>query len=340
MSNFLTRDNLLLSEPVVPIVNRLRAVNCTQIVSWLDPIVATCIDPSVRALILAATSANTRRAYRSDLKHFLSWGGEVPASPMLIAQYLARYAAELSVATLRRRIVAIGRAHAAQNILNPCETEVVRLAFQGIRRTYGRPQRRVKALTKEHLVKITALLGDSVRDIRDLALLLIGFGGAFRRSELSAVDCTAVSSSPEGIVVTLRKSKTDQEGEGRSILISYDHGLLCPVRALQRWKAISEISAGPIFRPIDRFGHIGCARLSSEAIALIVKKRVAAAGFDASHFSGHSLRAGYVTSAVQSGVPTYRICRQTGHASDQMLSRYIRDDEMPHLAAGSRRIVP
>ena len=136
------------------------------------------------------------------------------------------------------------------------------------------------------------------------------------------------STSAKGIVVHLRRSKTDQDGEGRKIGIPFGRGRWCPVAALDAWLAASGITEGAIFRPVDRHGHVQPARLSGEAVSLVVRERVAAAGLDPARYSGHSLRAGLATSAAQAGVPTWRIRSQTRHASDAMLARYIRDGEL------------
>jgi integrase len=132
----------------------------------------------------------------------------------------------------------------------------------------------------------------------------------------------------QGLVVTLRRSKTDQEGAGRKVGIPFGRTRHCPVLALDGWLTVSGIEAGPIFRPVDRHRRIGAARLSGEGVSLVVKESAAAAGIDPTGFSGHSLRAGFATSAVQAGVSILKIRSQTGHASDTMLSRYVRDGEL------------
>src|SRR5947207_14882007 len=174
----ITSDNIPLSEPTP-----LGAATATSSMA------IACTDPSVLHFIEAATAPNTRRAYDSDLNHFLAWGGSLPASPDVVARYLAAHATTHVVATLARRLVAIRRAHALQGLPDPVRSELVRLTFRGIRRAHWRPQHRAAALAAEEMAAMVASLGDSVRDARDRALLLIGFAGAFRRSELSAVDC-------------------------------------------------------------------------------------------------------------------------------------------------------
>jgi integrase len=163
---------------------------------------------------------------------------------------------------------------------------------------------------------------------RDKALLLIGFAGGFRRSELVDLNAADIESVRQGIIIHLRRSKTDQEGAGRKIGIPFGRTRHCPVAGIERWLTRSGIAQGPLFRPVDRHGFISDLRLSAEAVSLVLKERVAAAGFDPSGYSGHSLRAGLATSAAQSGVPAWKIRQQTGHASDAMLVRYIRDGEL------------
>jgi integrase len=132
----------------------------------------------------------------------------------------------------------------------------------------------------------------------------------------------------EGIILTIRRSKTDQDGVGRKIGIPFGRTIHCPVRALENWLSIARIEDGPVFRPVDRHGRVSAGRLSGEAVSLILRVRMAAAGFDPAGYSGHSLRAGFVTSGTRAGVSTFKIRQQTGHASDAMLSRYVRDGEL------------
>jgi len=164
-----------------------------------------------------------------------------------------------------------------------------------------------------------------IKGTRDKALLLIGFAGAFRRSELVALTVEDVEHVKQGIVIHLRRSKTDQAGEGRKIAIPYARGAVCPVHALQEWLQISGITSGLIFRGVTRHGHISEFGLSPQSVALVVKERAAAVGLDATQYAGHSLRAGLVTSAAQAGISSWKIRQQTGHKSETMLLRYIRD---------------
>ncbi len=282
----------------------------------------------VRTYVHAATSDNTRRAYRSDLRHFIEWGGTVPASDVMVADYLARHAGTLSVATLARRVASISKAHAAMGLHSPARSELVRSTLRGIRRTHGQPQRRVRPLTKEDLFSVLATIRDGTKDARDRALLLVGFAGAFRRSEVVAIDCADVGPVKQGVVVHVHRSKTDQEGAGRKVGIPHGRTRWCPVTALSDWLARAGVEEGPVFRPVDRHGRVRDVRLSGEAVSLVVKGRAAAVGLDPDDYSGHSLRAGLATSAAAAGVSSWKIRQQTGHASDAMLARYIRDGEL------------
>lgn len=240
----LTRDNPHLSEVTADdrfdYMAAAFAVDCKSVE-------AGGVAEEVRRLIQAATAPNTRRAYRSDLAHFLGNGGVLPAPAANVAGYLARFGDRLAIATLARRLVAIGRAHTSQGLANPCQADLVRLTMRGIRRTYGRPQRQALALTMEQMKTLIVRLGHSPHDLRDRALLLMGFHGAFRRSELSAVDCKSVVRSRQGMVITIRKSKTDQERKGRELAISRSGGEDCPIRALDCWVESAGITEGPYF---------------------------------------------------------------------------------------------
>ena len=170
-------------------------------------------------------------------------------------------------------------------------------------------------------------MGESIKDVRDRALLLIGFAGGFRRSELVGLNLGDIEAERRGVILHLRRSKTDQLGHGRKIAVPYGRTRHCPVLALEAWVAIVG-TEGPLFRSVDRHGRIGRDQLSGNAVSAVIRARLTAAGIDPSGFSGHSLRAGLATSAAQAGVPAWKIRQQTGHASDAMLSRYVRDGEL------------
>jgi len=278
---------------------------------------------------------STRRAYRSDLDHFLAWGGSVPCNPQHVAAYLALHAESLKASTLRRRVVAIGLAHTAQGFENPCQAEIVRVTLRGIGRVHGIAQSQVAPAVREDiLAMVRGLTG--IKGIRDSALLLLGFAAAFRRSELVGLNISDLEFVDRGLIVHLRRSKTDQEGLGRKVAIPFGRGSVCAVRAVKDWLLASGIIVGPLFRPISRHGQIAEARLSGHAVAEIVKARAAAAGLNAALYSGHSLRAGLITSAAMLGVSIWKIKAQSGHRTDAMVARYVRDaDLFVNNAAGA-----
>jgi integrase len=282
-----------------------------------------------------ATAPATRKAYRTDLRHFQDWGGRLPAPPQVVADYLVHLAQNHKPATLQRRLASISRAHSTLNLPNPVPSELVRLTMRGIRRKLGVAQRQVRPLMRDDLVAVVSQLGDTPRDLRDKALLLIGFCGAFRRSELMALDMADIEPTPQGLVVTIRHSKTDQNGEGRKVGIPRGRVPdLCPSQSLAAWLAVANITSGPVFRAVGKGGHITPRRLAPKAVAVIVKERAAAVGLTATELSGHSLRAGLATSAAQAGMRPDKIKAQTGHASDTMLARYIRDGDIWRDNAG------
>jgi integrase len=337
----LTRDNPLLSRPKTGAEEAAKSGENDPVGNHeLAPFCAIdCRDDAtakVSSYVEAGIAPATRRAYQSDLAHFHAWGGSVPATDAQIASYLADHAGVLSVATLTRRLAAISVAHEAHKLPNPVQSPLVRATMRGIRREHGIAQRQAKPLLRDDLFDVLGRMGDRPKDLRDMALLLIGFAGGFRRSELCAIDCIDIEHVRQGVIITVRRSKTDQEGVGRPVGIPFGRTKWCPVAALDRWLSTAGIDAGPIFRRVDRHGRVSPDAMSPEAVCLVVRERVAAAGFDPAGYSGHSLRAGFATSAVRAGVSTLKVRAQTGHASDVMLSRYIRDGELFVDNAASR----
>lgn len=277
----------------------------------------------------AAQSSATTRSYKADVRHFLQNGGKIPASAAMVAEYLANFAGNLAVATLERRLVAIHRAHTDIGLSSPAMDHIVKRTMQGIRRTMGTAQRRVRALVKDDLLEMVVHLDQQMpmRAARDKALLLIGFAGAFRRSELVALRCEDMTMYESGLELLIRRSKTDQEGAGRTVFIPYAQGSRCPVKALKYWLELAGIEVGPLFRPISRYDQIvGRKALTPQSVNLVVKAAVRVmAGEDAAKIvAGHSLRAGFCTEAANLGLQPYQIREQTGHRSDVTLARYIR----------------
>jgi len=331
MSDDLTRDNLHLQGPTINELNSTCDLKCPPVHSagQRAPCAINCTaGEAVRDLIEHSMSGNTRIAYASDLKHFQVWGGTLPATPAMVASYIAASAATLAVATIVRRVATLSKAHQAMGEDNPCQSSLVRSTLQGLRRKHGTTQKQAKALVLDDLFAILDVMGDSLKDTRDQALLLLGFAGGFRRSEVVGLDVVDIEAVRQGLVITLRRSKTDQEGAGRRIGIPHGRTHRCPVFAVTNWLTRSGITKGPVFRRINRHGHLHTDRLSGDAVSEIIRERLAPAGIDPEGYSGHSLRAGFATSAVQAGVSNLKIRQQTGHSSDAMLARYVRDGEL------------
>ena len=302
------------------------AIDCTP--SCMD-ITALQAPPSLLSDLLShSTSHATKRAYRADMAHYEAFGGTIPGTPDHVALYVAHLSQTHKPATIARRLAAVGKVHRVKGYPDPTKSEIVKAALRGVRRTQGIAQQEARPLLKEDLFDLLAATGDRPKDIRDRALLLVGFAGGFRRSELVGLDVGDVEFVRQGMVITLRRSKTDQEGQGRKVGIPLGRGRWCPVKALEAWLAASGIFQGPVFRVVNRHGHVKTQRLSGEAVSLIIKSHLAKAGHPAEGFSGHSLRAGFATSAAMAGASTYKIRQQTGHASDAMLARYIRDGDI------------
>ena len=298
-----------------------------------------------RAYVRAARSENTRRAYAADWRNFNAWATSagltpLPASPETVGLYLAAEAGRLRPGTLARHLVAITAAHRAAG--HPLDTRApaIRETLTGIKRTHGTNQSGKAPAVVADLKAMIEAQPDTLAGLRDRALLLLGFAGALRRSELVSLDVEDLDFTSDGLVVTLRRSKTDQEGQGRQIGVPYGRRLTtCPVRSLQSWLEVAGITSGAIFREITRGDRIATAyvdklgrqrglRLSDKTVALIVKRAAKAAGFDPNIYAGHSLRSGLATSAAAAGASERSIMATTGHRSVQMIRRYIRTGEL------------
>lgn len=281
-----------------------------------------------------AKSKNTRRAYASDWDDFARWCQPygfvpLPARPETVALYLTALADALKPSTLGRRLATISQVHQAAGHDTPTSAAPVRLVWAGIRRAKGTEQHgKAPAVTPE-LRRMVDTLGETLGGSRDRALLLLGFAGAFRRSELVGLDVADVHAGHDGLTVIIRKSKTDQEGQGRKVGIPYgSHPHTCPVRSHLAWLEKSALTEGPLFRSVNRHGQLQLGRLSDRSVALIVKRAAEKAGLDPAKYAGHSLRAGLATSAAQAGVSERSIMAQTGHKSVMVARRYIRDGSL------------
>ena len=281
--------------------------------------------------LLHARAENTHRAYRSDWNHFQLWCEQrnvlaCPALPQTLALYLTALSGTHKVSTLTRRLSAISQAHQSSGVSSPTEDAGVRMLMAGIRRRLGTAASAKRPVLVPELQAMVAAVPGNLLGLRDRVILLLGFSGAFRRSELVSLNREDVTETADGLVVTLRRSKTDQEAEGRKVAIPQGREAgTCPVRALSAWLAAAGIATGPIFRRVNRHGQILPQRLSGEGVAIVVKRWAAAAGFEAEEFAGHSLRAGLATSAAIAGKSERAIMNQTGHRSSTTVRRYIRD---------------
>jgi site-specific recombinase XerD len=291
---------------------------------------AAPVSDQTRDYIAASKAPGTVRAYRSDLRHFEAWCASrahqsLPAAPETVADYIAYLAqAGMKPATITRRLSAISEAHKMAQLESPTQTQLVRMTAAGIRRTLGMAQHQVRRIPEKDLVAMVAALPDDLRGLRDRAILLVGFVGGMRRSELVGLDVDDVVEETEGLRVTIRRSKTDQEGAGREVgLVRGRHALTDVVRAVAEWREAAGIREGPIFREVDRGDRVGSARLSDRAVARIVKGAAERVGIDPATVSGHSLRGGLATSAAKAGAPERMIMRTTGHKSEAMVRRYI-----------------
>lgn len=280
-----------------------------------------------------AKAASTRHAYATDWADFTRWcagqGFEpLPATPSVVGVYLADRAATLKASTLSRRLAAISVQHRQAGHRLDTRAPQIRDVLIGIRRE--------KAQAGVTTTKKTAVLADDMKamiatlpmtplGIRDRALLLLGFVGAFRRSELVGLEIADLTVRREGLAVTIRHSKTDQAGAGRQVAICYGADpACCPVRAVKAWLALVGTD-GPLFRAINKGGRIASERLSDKAVALVVKRSATAAQLDPALYAGHSLRSGFATTAARNGASEAAIMRQTGHRSLSVLRGYIRD---------------
>ena len=232
---------------------------------------------------------------------------------------------DFRITTIRRHCAAIAAAHREAGFPTLTTRPAIKELLRGMTRKIGTPVKPVDALLSEDIKHMTKALPDTFMGKRDKALILVGFAGAFRRAEIVGLNVADISYRDEGIVILLRRSKTDQQGEGRWVGIPYGKSQdTCPVTALKHWLETSEIAEGAIFRGLYKYNHLVSDRLSRRSVANIVKKAAQAAGLDPEKYSGHSLRSGHCTQASRAGVAEHVIAQQTGHKSISSLKRYIR----------------
>jgi integrase len=256
-----------------------------------------------------------------------------------VALYIADLAACCKSGTITRRLTSITKAHQTAGFSDsPATTRhlIVGETLKGIRRTIGTAQKGKDPLLTAQIRKVVEACPEGLLGLRDRALLLVGFAGAFRRSELARFEIPDLKFTDDGVVVNLLRSKTDQEGEGREVGLPWgSHPDTCPVRALRRWLDGSGIVCGAVYRGVSRHGAMSSNGLNKDSIGTIVKRALLRAGLSAETFAGHSLRSGHVTQASMNGVGEFVIMKQTGHRSVATLRKYIRTGEIFRINAAA-----
>jgi integrase len=281
----------------------------------------------------AADAPSTLRAYAGDLAHYKAWCERhgfraMPATPAIVGAYLAAAGEGYAMPTLRRRVAAIARACGVAG--QPLDTKhpAIRETLRGIGRKHGTPSRRSAALTTTEIKKLCRACGLDLAGLRDRALFLIGFAGALRRSELVGLDVEHLTWTASGLKLLIERSKTDASGEGAEIAIPRGRSEeTCPVASLKSWLKAAEITAGPLYRKVNRGGKVEAARLTPDGVRQILLKRAYQAGIKgtlAEPISPHGMRAGFVTTAYRNGVPDEEIMGHTRHRSLATMRSYVR----------------
>jgi site-specific recombinase XerD len=283
-----------------------------------------------RAYVSASVPESTQRAYRTDWESFSGWCKQqrlaaLPAQSTTVAAYLAARASSVRPGTLRRALAAIAKAHRMAGHDSPCSSEPVPSTIKGIERTAGTATKPKAPATFDAVERMVGTLAtNTLEGVRNRAMLLVGFAGAFRRSELVGVEVSDLAWSDEGVVVTVRRSKTDQRGQGLTKPIPFVSGRLCAATALRAWLTASGIREGAVFRGMHRSGAVREGPLTPQSVALVLKAACLKAGLDPEQYSGHSLRAGHVTEARSRGVADADTMSVTGHRRVETLNVYDR----------------
>jgi len=278
---------------------------------------------------------NTLRAYKSDFKDFSAFCAKhefncMPTDPKIVSLYLTHLSSSSKISTLRRRLVSIGVVHKLKGHYLDTKHPVIIENLMGIKRKKGSIQKGKKPILINHLKQIINVIDEQkiekIKKLRNRTLILIGFGGGFRRTELISIDYEDLDFVEEGVKITLRRSKTDQFGEGLIKGLPYfTNEKYCPVTSLKNWINLSKIKNGPIFRRFAKSSILTKHRLTDQSVALLIKDYLRLAGIENQNFSGHSLRSGFATVAAESGADERSIMSMTGHKSSQMVRRYIRE---------------
>ena len=278
---------------------------------------------------------NTLRAYKSDFKDFAAFCtkhslNSLPSEPKIISLYLTYLSKNSKFSTLRRRLVSISMVHKLKGYYLDTKNPIIVENLIGIKRAKGSVQKGKKPLLINHLKSIINTINElkveQVKKQRDKTLILIGFAGGFRRTELISINYEDLDFVEDGLKITIKKSKTDQFGEGMIKGLPYfTNDIYCPVTNLKAWLEISKIKTGPVFRKFKKGSLLTEKRLTDQSVALIIKKYLQLAGIENTNFAGHSLRSGFATVAADSGADERSIMSMTGHKTTQMVRRYIQE---------------
>ena len=284
----------------------------------------------------SSKAINTVRAYKSDFKDFglfCTQNGfkSLPSEPKIVSLYLTHLSTkEVKMSTLKRRLVSIGVIHKLKGYYLDTKHPIIIENIMGIKRRKGSVQKGKKPLLINDLKllinAIDEVKEEEIKKFRDRSIILIGFSGGFRRNEIVSLDYDDLDFVSEGLKINIKRSKTDQFGEGSVKGLPYfDNAQYCPVLSLKNWIEVSNISSGPLFRRFSKGSKLSENRLTDQTVALLIKKYLKLAGIDNKNYSGHSLRSGFATTAAESGAEERSIMAMTGHKSTQMVRRYIKE---------------
>ena len=278
---------------------------------------------------------NTLRAYKSDFKDFGAFCARhgfdsLPTEPKIVSLYLTYLSKNSKISTLRRRLVSISMVHKLKGHYLDTKNPIIIENLMGIKRVKGSIQKGKKPILINHLKAIINIIDqqkiDEIKKARDKTIILVGFGGGFRRTEIISIDHEDLEFVPEGVKITIKRSKTDQFGEGMIKGLPYfSNENYCPVINLKKWLELSNIKSGPIFRRFSKGLALTKKRLTDQSVVLIIKDYLNLAGIENTNYSGHSLRSGFATVAAESGADERSIMAMTGHKTTQMVRRYIRE---------------
>ena len=278
---------------------------------------------------------NTLRAYKSDFKDFSSFCvkhglASLPSEPKVVSIYLTHLSKHSKVSTLRRRLASISVVHKLKGHYLDTKHPIIVENLMGIKRVKGSIQKGKKPILINHLKSIINIIDEEkfeeIKKLRDKSIILIGFGGGFRRNELISIDYEDLEFVTEGLKISIRRSKTDQFGDGMTKgLPFFDNEKYCPVVNLKKWLETSKIKSGPIFRRFSKGSYLTENRLTDQSVVLLMKEYLNLAGIENKNFAGHSLRSGFATVAAESGADERSIMAMTGHKTTQMVRRYIRE---------------